>query len=139
MTLPGTEPAQITSLGAILAATTAWTGAGSGADDLYWPDMTPGDLGAVPAAVLDLEGSRTALVKIYAPSSFTESTLLTLANDLRFQLPTRYRSDGTGLFIAVEPELSELFEATDGQEGGTGAEALLIELTLTIGVDEDAG
>lgn len=131
-------PAQLDSLATILGSAAAWVAAGSSAADVYWPVLDPAtDIAANPSAEVELTDSRTARVVIYALSSYTEQALADLANDLRFQLPTRYRTNGTGLFIAVDPEVGDVMESSDGMEAGTGLFYYQIEMTLRIGVDQE--
>ncbi|MEK0325952.1 MAG: hypothetical protein QQN63_09640 [Nitrosopumilus sp.] len=140
MTVPGTAPVQLVSLAAILGASVAWIAAGSTAADIYWPEFAgTTSFSTKPLAVIDLEDARTAMIMIYSDiAQFGENDLVALATDLRFQLPTRYRLDGTGLFISVDPDVSEIGEPELGSEAFKGAQINVITITLAIGVDQDA-
>lgn len=139
MTVPGTAPDQLVSLSEILAATSSWIAAGSTAADIYWPDLAGvTTFGTNPLAVIDLEDARTAIVMIYGDNAqYDESDLVKLATDLRFELATRNRLIGTGLFISVEPDVSEIGEPELGSEAFKGAQINVITITLAIGIDQD--
>ncbi len=140
MTVPATAPSKVKDLQTVLAAMAAWVAAGSVADDIWWPEM-PGDtvLAANPIAVITEEDSRTMMLVLHADAaSYSEAKLSQLTTDLRDQLPTRNRLVGTGLFIAIEPEISEPQEPNDGAIAAAGKEVISQSMTLTVGIDQGA-
>ena len=140
MSVPATASEKLVSLSEILGAAASWVAAGSDATDVYWPELAGSYVfGANPVAVIYLEDARTAIVELYSDGAqYGEDDLQSLADSLRFELPTRYRTDGTGLFINVDPQPSDFMEPNLGEEAFKGTEIIHLTMTLAIGVDQEA-
>lgn len=118
-------PAVITALRDALVACSAWT---YGQSAVWYPDAPSGTSG--PFAVLQLDG-RTASIHIYG--ALAVGTLQGLAYSLQQQLMSRFRSGGTGLLIADEPQAGDVTVCTDAQ-GAAGENLLSITITADVGI-----
>lgn len=128
-------PAEISSLAAIVAAAPCW--------QIYsqlrilWADAMPDEiLGSGPMAVLSLRGNRQFRIVLVGAEDITEAELHRLAQDLAFQIQTRYRLDMTGLHIPKEPTVGEIGEPSEFMKAaGENAHAVLIDGTYGISID----
>ncbi len=142
MSLP-TTPAEIASLATIIHGTDAWETAIDDDDDMDPPDRIFSDK-AVPAdietngptAILSLLGNRQAQVLLLGGADMDDDDVHALAQDLAFQIQSRYRSDMTGLHIPKEPTVGEVGDPTEAMKtAGDGRDAVLITIPYGISTD----
>lgn len=127
-------PPEIESLRDVLDATAAWT---FGTTKINYPEADPDDADVSGTwCILTLESGREAQIWIYS-TALDEGELMDLGLDLRGQLPSRYRTDLTGIWIFPEPELSPIGEPNDGTVAADDQTVLTFSLTLNIGVNEE--
>ena len=118
-------PAVITALRDALIGCAAWT---YGTSAVWYPDAPAGTSG--PFAVLALDG-RTASIHIYG--ALTVGAMQALGYALQQQLMSRFRTGGTGLIIASEPQAGDVTETTDAQTAA-GDSLRSITITADIGI-----
>lgn len=128
-------PDTLTGLRLALIGTAAWLAEFSGnvtnaTAAVHYPAALPSD--TFPLALLEMKDSRNAKITIIGV--YTVGALQQLARQIAFQIMSRYRSDGTGLVIAEEPQIGEVGEPSDyTQSGGDATSA--IEITVPYGIN----
>ncbi len=128
-------PVEITSLRDIIADADAWAGYSQLRID--WAEAIDDDFpGTGPIALLSLMGERKGRIVILSDGKMTEGEIHRLAQDLAFQIQTRYRIDGTGLHIPKEPTVSIIGVPSEWMKtAGNDASAVMIDFVYGISTD----
>jgi hypothetical protein len=99
---------------------------------VHYPEVD--EIGAATTAYLVTIVSSRQISLVIVSTALDIGQLEQAAQALRFSLPSRYRSDGTGLVIGTDIDVGEAGEPSDGEIAG-GSPACSIELTIPYGPD----
>lgn len=128
-------PDEIASLITIVGAADSW--AGYSRLRIVWAEATIDELPDTgPMAILSLKGSRQFRIVVVGAEDMTEADVHALAQDLAFQIQTRYRLDMTGLHIPKEPSVGEVGEPSEWMKAaGENTHAVQIDGSYGISID----
>ncbi len=135
MTIAATAPSNVRSLRDVLVATTWWAANSDAASVFY--DAVPADEDPAPTGVwcvISNEGGGTYRLSLFCDDATTPLETLELgAEALRYQMPTRLRSDYTGIYIE-SVEVEGIGEPDPEAKAGEGQSVWALDLLATTGM-----